>query len=123
MGRNISVPIQCHCVHETLDCIEGDKKVACVNWNCVGVIIEIEHASHKLPMLVFILASNLSVDNLIVGDEPVRAIPEGHLEGGAILWSNGLESVYECTEMYTSEQLQTHAVSKSIKIFVSLVLH
>ena len=76
-------------------------------------------------MLVFILASNMSVDNLIVGDEPVRAIPEGHLEGGAILWSNGLESVYECTEMYTSdrEQLQTHAVSKSIKIFVSLVLH
>ena len=74
-------------------------------------------------MLVFILASNMSVDNLILGDEPVRAIPEGHLEGGAILWSNGLESVYECTEMYTSEQLQTHAVSKSIKIFVSLVLH
>ena len=74
-------------------------------------------------MLVFILASNMSVENLVVGDELVRAIPEGHLEGGAILWSNGFEFVYECTEMYISEQLQTHAVSKSIKIFVSLVLH
>ena len=53
--------------HETLDCIEGDGKVGCVNWNCVGVIIEIEHASHKIPTLVFILASKKSVNNLIVG--------------------------------------------------------
>ena len=93
--------------HETLDCIEGYGKVGCVNWNCVGVIIEIEHASHKLPTLVFILASKKSVNNLIVGFlegnkglpryEP--AVPEGHLEDGAILWSNGLESVHGCTEM------------------------
>ena len=72
-----------------------------------NVIIEIEHASHKLPTLVFILASKKSVNNLIVGFlegnkglpryEP--AVPEGHLEDGAILWSNGLESVRGCTEM------------------------